>query len=49
MYLTKSFDVVKSSLYLAHFVPQGDLCVLHCAHRTEFMITREVFTKVTCA
>lgn len=38
----QSFDVVNSSLYLAPFVPQG-------SHRIEFIITRKVLTKVSCA
>lgn len=31
----QSFNVVTSDLYLANFVPQGDLWVLYCAHGIE--------------
>lgn len=39
-----SFDVVMSELYLAHFIPQGDLYTGYYAHK----ITRKVFIKLCC-
>lgn len=49
MYLTKSFYVVMSDLYLADFVPRGDLCVLYCAPGVELIIIGKIFAKLCCA
>lgn len=46
IYFTKSFNVVTSNLYLVYFVPQRDLCIVYCAHKTKLIITRKVFIKL---
>lgn len=40
MDFTKRFYVVTFDLYLAYFVPQGDLCMLCCEHGIKLIITR---------
>lgn len=45
MYFNKSLNVVTSGLYVASFVPQGDLGML-CGAYTELVIIRVVFHQV---
>ena len=49
MDFTKNLNVVTSDLYLAYFVPQGDLHVVCLACRIELIVTRTIFTKLCCA
>lgn len=46
MCTSQSFEIATSDLYLAYFIPQGDLWMLYCAHGTELTDHQEHFHQI---